>query len=191
MTILRNICFNIKYIYCKKELFQKSKVFRMIKFEQKKVCRLLECYATWLLQEPTFRRNVSSLSSAFVVFFCRVGAPPSPEDWNRSSFRNVVFSGLWKSEQWTKSRSLVVIIVFVCSVLHCLRLLLQRTALALWNWNRTNTVPVVGFGVAWDSSTALPSGHQFYRAERVKRRDMVHSSHWLGALSRLAPWANQ
>jgi hypothetical protein len=28
-------------------------------------------------------------------FFCRVGAPtPSPEDGNRSSFRNVVFSDL-------------------------------------------------------------------------------------------------
>jgi hypothetical protein len=25
-------------------------------------------------------------------FFCRVGAPPSPEDGNRSSFRNVGFS---------------------------------------------------------------------------------------------------
>jgi hypothetical protein len=34
-----------------------------------------------------------------------------PEDVNRSSFRNVVFSGLWKSGRWTKSRSLVVMSV--------------------------------------------------------------------------------
>jgi hypothetical protein len=43
------------------------------------------------------------------LVFCSVGAPPpSPEDGNRSSFRNVVFPCLWKSGRWIKSRNLVV-----------------------------------------------------------------------------------
>jgi hypothetical protein len=37
--------------------------------------------------------------------------PPSPEDGNRSSFRNVVFSCLWNSGRWTKSKNLVVMSV--------------------------------------------------------------------------------
>jgi hypothetical protein len=31
-------------------------------------CRLLGCYAVWLLQEPTFRRNLASPSSGLQVF---------------------------------------------------------------------------------------------------------------------------
>jgi hypothetical protein len=38
------------------------------------------------------RQNIACGEASF-WFFCRVGAPPSsPEDGNRSSFRNVMFS---------------------------------------------------------------------------------------------------
>jgi hypothetical protein len=37
------------------------------------------------------------------------GFPPSPEDGNRPSFRNVVFSSFWNTGRWTKSKNPVIL----------------------------------------------------------------------------------
>jgi hypothetical protein len=37
--------------------------------------------------------------------------PSSPEDKNRSSFRNVVFSSLWNTERWRESKNPVILSV--------------------------------------------------------------------------------
>jgi hypothetical protein len=63
-----------------------------------------ECLASlWL--------DIACGNVSFFDAFCRVGAPLSPEDGNRSSFRNVVFPCLWNSGRWTKSRNVVVMSV--------------------------------------------------------------------------------
>jgi hypothetical protein len=47
--------------------------------------------------------------------------PPKPEDGNKSSFRNVVFSVPYNTGQWRKSKNPVILILFLGSKEHDLR----------------------------------------------------------------------
>jgi hypothetical protein len=50
----------------------------------------------------------------------RVGVSlPSPEDRNRSSVRNVVFSNIYNSRRWTKSRNAAVLLCAIFVTLIC------------------------------------------------------------------------
>jgi hypothetical protein len=47
--------------------------------------------------------------SALSKVLNRVGVSPSPEDGNRSSFRNLVFSSFYYTARWTESKSPVIL----------------------------------------------------------------------------------